>query len=285
MDDENAYQSLAEAAGGEERWAFGTGFADPLAGVDAAVPDGVDAAGVALMCLVLADDALVLAQRLSGWLTRAPELEEEVAVANVALDLLGQARLLYTRAGRADPSLRPPSLPEQVADEDALAYFRGPGEFRNVQLMELDDGGDFAVATVRLLVASVWRLAVLGSVRGGPDPVLAAIAAKATPELSYHRDYAAGWVARLGGGTEYSHGRAQAAVDAVWAYLPELAEAAPAVWADVLDVLRDVLAAARLRTPDLGGVRGRGRGGEHSELDELLDELQSVARAHPAGVW
>ena len=284
-DDENAYQSLADAAGGEDRWAFGTGFTDPLAGVDLAVPAGVDAHDLALTCLVLADDALVLAQRLTGWLTRAPELEEEVAVANVALDLLGQARLLYARAGHADPSLRPAAAPSQVPDEDALAYFRGAEEFRNVQLMEIDDGGDFAVAMVRLLVASVWRLAVLGSVRDGTDPVLAAIAAKAVPELSYHRDYAAGWVARLGDGTDYSHGRAQAAVDAIWAHLPELAEAAPAVRAEVAATLEHVLAAATLRPPALGPVLGRGRGAEHVALDELLAELQSVARAHPAGTW
>ncbi|MFN2517439.1 MAG: Phenylacetic acid catabolic protein, partial [Jatrophihabitantaceae bacterium] len=140
----NAYQSLADAHGGEQRWAFGTGFDDPLAGLDTTVPTGVDARGLGLKCLALADDALVMSQRLAAWCSNAPELEDDVALANIALDLLGQARLLLSRAAQADPSLRPVAAPQHIPDEDALAYFRDASEFRNVRLAEEADGADFA---------------------------------------------------------------------------------------------------------------------------------------------
>src|SRR3954466_12481470 len=150
--EETVYDALDHAHGGEGQWAFGTGFDEPLAGVDTTVPDGIDPADLGEYCLMLGDDALVLAQRLTEWVTCSPELEEEVAVANVALDLLGQARLLLARAGSGGGRGRSrgegaASIPE----EDALAYFRGPDEFRNTGLVEAPDG-DFARTMIRLLV-------------------------------------------------------------------------------------------------------------------------------------
>ena len=280
-----AYGSLAEAHGGEERWAFGTGFDDPLAGLDTAVPAGVDASALALQCLALGDDALIMSQRLAGWCSNAPELEDDVALANIALDLLGQARLLLSRAAQADPSLRPAGAPGHIPNEDALAYFRDPAEFLNVQLAEVDDAGDFARCVARLFVFATWRLAALTRLAGAPDPVLAAIAAKAATELTYHREYAAGWVVRLGDGTELSHARMQEAVHWVWPYVPQVVDDSERAELDA--VLAQVLAAATLDVGEVAiGTGPRGRDGNHTEaLTELLADLQSVARAHPAASW
>ncbi|MDT4945997.1 MAG: ring,2-phenylacetyl-CoA epoxidase subunit PaaC [Pseudonocardiales bacterium] len=284
-EDENAYESLSVAHGGEERWAFGTGFDDPLAGVDAAIIDGVDPAALGRECVALGDDALVVSQRLAAWCSNAPELEDEVALANIALDLLGQARLLLTRAARADPGLRPPDAPAHIPAEDALVYFRDASAFRNVCLAELDDAGDFATAIARLLLFVTWRLAVMGGLTASADPVLAAIAAKGVTELTYHREYAAGWTVRLGDGTDYSRGRMQAALDRVWPYVDELFAAAD-VRAEFDDILAQVLAAATLTRPSPVAALGAGRRGEHTgALAPLLEDLQSVARADPAATW
>jgi ring-1,2-phenylacetyl-CoA epoxidase subunit PaaC len=287
MSNDHVYLSLAEASSeGDAHWAFGTGFQDPLHGVDTAVPAGVDRAGLAAYCLVLGDDALVLAQRLAQWCTHAPELEEEVALANIGLDLLGQARLLYSRAGQADGSGR---------TEDDFAYFRDAGDFRNVRLAELPNG-DFAFSTARLLVLSAWRLALFQRLAGSADPVLAAVAGKGVKELAYHREYAARWTVRLGDGTEYSHGRMRRAVDEVWPYVDELF--APdeggfgvdpvEVRGAVEETLAQVLTAATLATPAAlprGGADGGRRGAHTEHLGPLLAELQSVARAHPGAAW
>ncbi len=157
---DNAYTSLVEADD-DARWAFGTSFDDPLAGMDTSVPAGVDAAELAGFCLMLGDDALVLAQRLGEWTTRAPEIEEEVALANIGLDLLGQARLLLARAAAADPGVVP-VLPagSPVPADDRLAFFRDAGDFRHVHLVE-QPNGDFAATMARLLVFSAWRHALL----------------------------------------------------------------------------------------------------------------------------
>ncbi|GAA0529303.1 phenylacetate-CoA oxygenase subunit PaaI [Saccharopolyspora subtropica] len=295
MSFDNAYEALTVAEGGEARWAFGTGFDDPLSGVDTTLPDGVDGAELGRYCLMLGDDALISSQRLIEWITRAPELEEELALANIALDLLGQARLLLTRAGQADGTGR---------DEDELAYFRDEREFRNVRLAEVPNG-DFAHTVARLLVLSTWRLAVFDRLAGSRDPVLAAIAAKGVKELTYHREYAARWVVRLGDGTEISHARAQQGLEDVWPLVDELfathdverrmveagVGADPAtVRAEFDEVLDQVLAAATLRRPDvppLAAVAGRtGRDGIHTEhLGYLLAEMQSLARAHPEATW
>ena len=287
-----AYQSLSEETE-DHRWAFGTGFTDPLEGIDTSVPDGVDAQALATYCLMLGDDALVYSHRLQQWMTRMPELEEETALANIALDLLGQARMLLARAGRAEGKGR---------QEDQLAFFRDEHEFRNVRLVEALDA-DFAELAGRLLIFSAWRLALFGRLAESADPVLAAIAAKGVKELTYHRDYAAQWVIRLGDGTALSHGKMQAALGTVWPLVEELFEAAPVTAAlpgvaadpaglrgEVGTVLDAVLAAATLDRPGaapMARVAGQsGRDGVHTEaFGYLLAELQSVARAHPDATW
>ena len=294
-----AYQSLADETE-DHRWAFGTGFTDPLEGIDTSVPDGVDPTALAAYCLMIGDDALVYSHRLQQWMTRMPELEEETALANIALDLLGQARMLMARAGRAEGT--------RCADgsgrgEDELAFFRDEHEFRNVRLVEALDA-DFAELAGRLLIFSAWRLALFARLAESADPVLAAIAAKGVNELTYHRDYAAQWVIRLGDGTPLSHGKMQAALGAIWPLVEELFEADPVTAAlpgvaaadparlrsEVDAVLDTVLAAATLDRPDrapMARVAGKsGRDGVHTEaFGYLLAELQSVARAHPDATW
>lgn len=287
---DNAYEALADSAD-DARWAFGTGFDDALSGVDTALPDGVDRDELAAYCLALGDDALVHAQRLTEWVTRAPDLEEEVALANIALDLLGQARLLLARAGQAEGTGR---------DEDALAYFREDVQFRNVRLAEAPLG-DFARTVLTMLVLSTWRLAVFERLRDSTDPVLSAVAAKGVKELTYHRDYAAQWVVRLGDGTDHSHERVTAALHDVWPLVDELftpnevergpvgVDPAP-LRAEFDAVIDRVFRAAGVEVPDVAprsGVAGRtGRDGVHSEhLGFLLAEMQSLARAHPEATW
>ena len=300
--EETVYEALDHAHGGEGQWAFGTGFDEPLAGVDTTVPDGIDPADLGTYCLMLGDDALVLAQRLTQWITAAPELEEEVAVANIALDLLGQARLLLARAGSVGVLGRSRSLAtESIPDEDALAYFRDPYEFRNTALVEAPNG-DFAQTMVRLLAAATVRLALFARLRESHDPVLAAIAAKGVNELAYHRDHAARWVLRLGDGTEESHRRAQDGAEAVWPLLADVFTAtdvetrltAAGVAADPADireevttVLTEVLERATLRVPRWPDVAApAGRLGRHgTELTVLLAELQGLARQYPAATW
>ncbi|MCZ2816079.1 1,2-phenylacetyl-CoA epoxidase subunit PaaC [Modestobacter sp. VKM Ac-2984] len=300
--EETVYEALDHAHGGEGQWAFGTGFDEPLAGVDTTVPEGIDPADLGAYCLMLGDDALVLCQRLTQWVTNAPELEEEVALANCGLDLLGQARLLLARAGSVGVLGRSRErATASIPDEDALAYFRDPDEFRHSGLVEAPNG-DFGQTVVRLLAASAWRLALFARLRESRDPVLAAIAAKGVPELTYHRDHAARWVLRLGDGTPESHRRTQAGVDAVWLLLADLSTATdvetrltaagvavdPAELTDeVRDVLTLVLERATLTVPEWPTPQpSRGRAGEHSaEFTELLTELQSTAREHPAATW
>ena len=293
MTDDHVYLSLTEASPGPEgeaRWAYGTGFADPLLGVDTTVPPGLDGADLAAYCLMLGDDALILAQRLTEWCTMAPELEEEVALANLGLDLLGQARLLLTRAGQADGTGR---------SEDDLAYWREEDEFRNVRLVEAPNG-DFAYSVARLLLFATARGALYESLAAHPDPVLAAVAARGAKELAYHREYATAWTLRLGDGTPYSAERMQAALAAVWPLLDELftphavelrVGVDPAALREpVLRALTAVLAEAGLTVPDAGplaAVGGRaGRDGVHTEaLGPLLAEFQVVARANPGATW
>jgi len=161
LDDDFAAHALT-ADSDDHRWAFGTGFTDALEGVDTTVPPGVDAQALSVYCQMLGDDALILSHRLQQWMTRAPELEEETAIGNIALDLLGQARMLLARAGRADGTGR---------DEDAFAFWRAEQEFRNVRLVERVDA-DFAEMLARLLIFSTWRLAQFDALRGSTDQVL-----------------------------------------------------------------------------------------------------------------
>ncbi|WP_427167385.1 1,2-phenylacetyl-CoA epoxidase subunit PaaC [Streptomyces sp. C1-1] len=275
MSDDHVHLTLAEGHEDDTRWAYGTGFEAPLHGLDSAIPDGIDTGELAAVCVALADDALVLAQRLAEWTTRAPELEEEVALANIGLDLLGQARLLYSRAGQVDGTDR---------DEDAYAYFRDAHDFRNVRLAELP-GGDFAFSVARLLVLSAWRLAHFERLTASDDPVLAAIAAKGVKELTYHRQYAAEWVVRLGDGTVESHHWMRDALAQVAPYLDELFTVYD-VQDEVGAVLKQVTDAAGVPLPVCRPLPGAGRDGKHTEhLAPLLAELQSVARAHPEATW
>jgi ring-1,2-phenylacetyl-CoA epoxidase subunit PaaC len=249
---------------------------------------------------MLGDDALVLSQRLSEWCSRAPELEEDVALANIALDLLGQARMLLTRAGEVEGLGR---------DEDAIAYLRDEPEFRNVRLVEVDcgpgPGGDFATSIARLLVFSTWRLALLDRLTASRDPVLAAVAAKGVKELTYHRDHAAQWTVRLAGGTDHSRARMLAGLATVWPLVDELFTPHPielrlatagvaidpaALKSEVDSVLDEVLRAADLARPEvppLSPVANRtGRDGVHTEaMGYLLAELQHLARSLPGATW
>ncbi|MGH3612184.1 MAG: 1,2-phenylacetyl-CoA epoxidase subunit PaaC [Pseudonocardia sp.] len=293
---DNVYDGLAEVHDGDARWAFGSGFSDAGAEITAPVPEGADPADLAAYCLMLGDDALICGHRLSEWVSNAPELEEEVALANIALDLLGQARALLSRAGHVEGSRR---------DEDVLAYFRTEREFRHVALAELPDQWDFARAVARLLIFATWRLALLHRLLGSRDPVLAAVAGKGVKEVTYHRDYAARWTLRLGDGTADSYRRMQAALETVWPHVDELFRTSeverrlvvvgvavdPAqTRAEVDAVLDEVLARATLtrpQRPPTGTLAGRsGRDGVHTEhLGHLLAQMQSLARRHPGASW
>ncbi|MEU5939444.1 1,2-phenylacetyl-CoA epoxidase subunit PaaC [Micromonospora sp. NPDC047548] len=233
--------------------------------------------------LALADDALVAAQRLGEWATRAPEMEEDIALANIALDQLGAARLLLSYAGELEGAGR---------DEDALAYLRDDREFRNCLLVELPNG-DFAVTMVKLLLLSAYQLPLYTALAGCADERLAAIGAKARKESAYHLDHSSLWVKRLGDGTEESHRRAQAALEQVWPYHHELFTADPAAPVDPATLRADfdtcvsaVLDEATLTRPQTGWAPAGGRDGVHTEhLSFLLAEMQVLHRAHPGATW
>jgi ring-1,2-phenylacetyl-CoA epoxidase subunit PaaC len=226
----------------------------------------------------LGDDRLVLGHRLSQWCGHGPILEEDIALTNIALDLIGQANLLLQRAGQVEGKGR---------DQDALAYFREATEFRNALMCELPPG-DFAFTIMRQFLFSVCAAHQWQSLAQHPDADLAGIAAKALKETRYHVRHAADWVLRLGDGTSESHVRAQAALDELWPYTGELFESddtralADAWHADVSEVLSR--ATLKLRPPvyqQTGGRRGR-----HTEhLGHMLAEMQIVARSYPGAKW
>jgi len=245
--------------------------------------------------LALGDDALVMAQRMGEWIASAPQIEEDIALGNLALDQLGQARTLLSYAG---------SLSEPLRTEDDLAYLRDAADFRNVVLVERPWGPgrpDFGVAMARLLVLSTYQWMLYDDLRSSTDATLAAIAAKAVKEVDYHRDHAKLWVLRLGDGTKESHLRMQAAVDAEWPYVEELFDGSfvhPALLdegvavdptslrAAVLDRLASVLAEATLELPDVTPAASGGRRGEHTDhLTELLADMQGLARTHQGATW
>jgi len=261
-------------------------------------PDA-DGAGLAAYALALGDDALVLAQRCGEWITNAPQLEEDVALANIGLDLLGQARTLLTYAGEVDGQIDG-QIDGKGRTEDDLAYLRDERSFTNVQLVELVNG-DFAATMARLLAFSTYQLALYEELQHSADPTLAAIAGKAVKEVAYHRDHATSWVLRLGDGTELSHERMQAGLARVWPYVGELFDAswvAPGLieqgvavdvraletgWRAYLD---DVLAEATLEVPDVAQRPGGGRRGIHTEaMGYLLAEMQHIHRSHPGARW
>lgn len=241
--------------------------------------------------LALADDALITAQRLGEWIASSPQLEEDVAIGNIALDQLGQARGLLTYAG----SLHAPAL-----SEDDLAYFRDEREFRNVHLVERPNG-DFGVTMARLLILSTYQRELYAALATSSDPTLAAVAAKAVKEVDYHRDHATMWVLRLGDGTEESHVRMQAALEAEWPYAdelfgadhvdPTLLEAGVAVDPGTLrdpwrQRITEVVEEATLTLPEVGPAVTGGRTGIHSEsMGYLLAEMQHLARSHPGATW
>jgi len=241
--------------------------------------------------LALADDALIASHRLAEWVARAPQLEEDVALGNIALDLLGQARLLLQYAG---------SLSDPPVSEDDLAYFRDERAFRNVSLVERANG-DFAVTMARLLVLAAYQHELYARLAHSTDETLAAVAAKAVKEVDYHRDHARQWVLRLGDGTAESHARMQAALDAEWPWAAELFDAsglAPELVADgvaidpaeleapVLDWVRAVVREATLTEPAVAPAVSTGRDGRHTEaLGYLLAEMQHLARSHPGATW
>jgi ring-1,2-phenylacetyl-CoA epoxidase subunit PaaC len=239
--------------------------------------------------LGLGDDALISAQRMGWWISRAPQLEEDLALANIGLDQLGQARTLLAHAGEVEGRGR---------GEDDLAYLRDERDFRNVWLVERPQT-DFGVAMARLLIFATWQSELYAALRGSADPTLAAVAGKAVKEVAYHLDHAAHWVVRLGDGTEESHQRMQRALEAEWPYLDELFEpvdprlvecgvaADPAALRDsVVLGIEDVLAEATLTVPQVRPAVGGGRRGLHTEeLGYLLAEMQHLTRSHPGATW
>ncbi len=242
---------------------------------------------IAEYALWLGDDALILAQQLGGWIARAPELEEDVALGNIALDLLGHARSLLHYAGTADGR-----------SEDDLAYWRDEPEFRSAWLFE-QPNGDFAQTIARQLVASAYQFELYTALQESSDPTLAAIAAKAVKEVDYHRDHAVQWTLRLAGGTDESRQRMIRAIGDVWPYVDELFRDEPLI--DRLDgvavrpsslraafdgVITAVFAEAELEVPAGFTSSGGGRRGSHfPDLGFVLAEMQVLARQHPGATW
>ena len=246
---------------------------------------------VATYALRLGDDALVLAQRLCEWAARSPQLEEDVALMNLALDLLGQARSLLTLAGEREG---------QGRDEDDLAFLRDETAFVNAQLMELDNG-DFGRTMARQLLVSAYAVPLWQALSSSTDADLAGIAGKAVKEVDYHLDHARSWVVRLGDGTAESHRRMQQGLDEVWPHAAELFEIDPlldrliarGVAADPAALqpiwqatVEDVLAEATLTVPETSWRPTGGRSGTHTEtFGYLLAELQHLHRSHPGVTW
>ena len=257
------------------------------------VPDATTAAAAAPVeyLLRVADDRLVLGHRLSEWCGHAPILEEDIAVANLALDLVGQANAVLDLAAEREGRGR-------TADD--LAFFRDAREFRNLQLVELPKG-DFAFTTVRQFLFDVYDVVLLEALQNSADAELSALAAKMLKEARYHVRHSGEWVLKLGDGTAESHRRAQHALDELWRFTGELflsddldRELASRGIAPDPSSLRDrwqqqvarVLEAATLRLPDDRSLARGGRQGLHTEyLGHMLAEMQSVARAHPGAQW
>ena len=241
--------------------------------------------------LRLADDQLILGHRLSEWCGHAPMLEEDIALANIGLDLIGQARTLYAYAGAVE---------EQGRDEDQLAFLRDAPHYRNLLLLE-QPNGDFARTIARQFLYSAFMEPFWRALTASPDETLAAVAAKAMKEAAYHVRHSAEWLIRLGDGTEESHARAQDALDELWMYTGEMFEADPVTrdliargiavdpaplrpeWDRVVDAVLDE---ATLTRPNESWMQTGGRTGKHSEhLGYLLAEMQFLQRAYPGATW
>ncbi|MCE2940474.1 MAG: 1,2-phenylacetyl-CoA epoxidase subunit PaaC [Gemmatimonadota bacterium] len=242
-------------------------------------------------CLRLADDRLVLGHRLSEWCGHAPILEEDIALANIALDLIGQAEAFFSVAAEAEGRGRTP---------DDFAYFRDDVAFRNAMLCELPNG-DFGVTIARQFLWTALQVPFTKALSAASHAQLAGAAAKAHKEHVYHLRHAADWVLKLGDGTPESHARVQAALDGLWPYTDELfyadgvdAAVAALVGAPVVTALREdwartveaVLRQATLSVPVADWTPAGGRLGRHTEhLGHMLAEMQSLARAHPGAQW
>ena len=251
-----------------------------------------DAADSSLTGLVrIADTVLLLSHRLSQWVSRAPTMEEDVALANIALDLLGQARGLLTRAGELEGRGR---------DEDALAYLRDAGEYRNLLLVELPNG-DFAHTVLRQFFVDAWLALLWPRLARVTDAVVSGVAEKAVKENAYHLRHSAGWVVRLGDGTDESRNRMLTALSELWPFTGELFEcdaideatalAGVAVRPCELEDgwrrrVHEVLTEASLPVPTDPAFQTGGRRGRHSEhLGYLLAEMQFLQRAYPGAQW
>ncbi|WP_396654211.1 1,2-phenylacetyl-CoA epoxidase subunit PaaC [Microbacterium sp.] len=244
-------------------------------------------ADIAEYALWLGDDALILSQQLGEWISRAPELEEDVALGNIALDLLGHARSFLHYAGSYDGR-----------SEDDLAYFRDEPEFRSAWIVE-QPNGDFAQTIARQFVVSTYMFELYSALRASTDATFAAIAAKSLKEVDYHRDHAVQWVLRLGGGTDESRRRIIRALGDVWPYVDELfrdeplidrlgdAAVRPSTLRPGFDAVVDtVFAEAELTTPAVSASSAGGRHGAHATpLGHLLAEMQVLARRHPGASW
>ncbi|WP_261623901.1 1,2-phenylacetyl-CoA epoxidase subunit PaaC [Nesterenkonia marinintestina] len=242
---------------------------------------------VARYALILGDDSLMLAQRLGGWISRAPELEEDIALANIALDLLGHARFLLTYAGSA-----------WGKSEDDLAYFRDEEDFRSCRLVE-QENGDFGTTIARQLIFSFYAHELYTRLLDSEDRTLSAIADKALKEVAYHQDHAAQWVLRLGLGTEESSRRMQSGLDSLWPLVEELfvdvepierlegvAVPPSSLREPTMRRVAEIIEEAGLTVPDAAPAYGGDRRGLHSEQRGfILAEMQVLARRHPDATW
>lgn len=241
--------------------------------------------------LRLGDTSLILGQRLGEWVGHAPALEEDLGLGNLALDLIGQARLLLSYAGEIEGRGR---------DEDALAFLRDAPEFSNLTLAE-QPNGDFGRTIVRQWLIDAWQLEVYEALQASTDTRLAGIAAKALKETRYHYRFSSGWLVRLGDGTQESHGRVQESIDALWPFTHELFAAdeveerlAAASVAPRLDLLEprwsarvsEALHEATLTRPPKVHFPWHGKNGVHTEhLGHMLGEMQHLQRTYPGAQW
>ena len=261
---------------------------------NAITPEDIIAAGakapedVATYALYLGDDALMLAQRLGHWISRAPEMEEDVALANIAQDQLGHARFLLSYAGSAWDQT-----------EDDLAYFRTEEQFRSCRLVE-QENGDFGQTIARQLIFSLYQYELFTRLMDSADETLASVAAKAVKEVTYHVDHAAQWTLRLGDGTDESHRRMQEGLYYMWPYVDELFNdddllrdladrgiaVLPSTLRESFDArIEPILEQATLTVPDVPGAWGGDRSGNFSEhRGHILAEMQVLARQFPQGV-
>lgn len=258
-------------------------LSDELAGGSAVAAS----ADIAEYALRLGDDALILSQQLGEWISRAPELEEDVALGNIALDLLGHARSFLRYAGSYDGR-----------SEDDLAFFRDEPEFRSAWIVE-QPNGDFAQTIARQFVVSTYMFELYSGLRASSDETLAAIAEKSLKEVDYHRDHAVQWMLRLAGGTEESRERIIRANRDVWPYVDELfrdddlierlgdAAARPSTLREGFDAVVDtVFTEAELTVPAVAASSAGGRQGQHATpLGHVLAEMQVLARRHPGASW